>query len=96
MELYPDAENADHALFFVGEIHFAEGWFEPAVAEYQKLIVDYPESDRVSAALLKQARALFELDEKDSGMMVLEELLRKRPGSREAGEAKKWIGEMAR
>ena len=54
MEKYPKSNSADNAQFWIGEIYYREKWYEKAILEYQKVIENYPQGNKISAALLKQ------------------------------------------
>ncbi|MDP2970605.1 MAG: outer membrane protein assembly factor BamD, partial [Deltaproteobacteria bacterium] len=57
LKQYPNMELSDNAQFWIGETYFLKKDFEKAILEYEKVIVKYPEGDKVSSALLKQGLA---------------------------------------
>lgn len=84
IQRYPKSENADNAQFWIGEIYYREKWYEKAILEYQKVIENYPEGNKVPAALLKQGLAFANLGDQSNSRIILEELVRKYPNSNEA------------
>ncbi len=55
LKQYPNTELSDNAQFWIGETYYAKKDYEKAILEYEKVIAKYPEGDKVSAAMLKQA-----------------------------------------
>ena len=86
---YPKSDNTDNARFWIADSYYAEKWFEKAILEYQKVLEDYPGSNKLAAARLKQGYAFSELGEKANARLILRELLKKHPDSNEAKYAQK-------
>jgi tol-pal system protein YbgF len=86
---YPDSDNADNARFWIADSYYTEKWFEKAILEYQKVLEDYLDSNKLAAARLKQGYAFAELGEKANARLILRELLKKHPDSNEAKYAQK-------
>jgi len=84
IEKYPKSERADNAQFWIGEIYYREKWYEKAILEYQKVIENYPNGNKVPASLLKQGLAFSSLGDKANARLILEELIRKYPKTNEA------------
>ena len=81
---YPDSDNADNARFWIADSYYVEKWFEKAILEYQKVLEEYPKSNKLSAARLKQGYAFAELGEKANARLILKELIKKHPDTNEA------------
>jgi tol-pal system protein YbgF len=81
---YPKSENADNAQFWVGEIYYREKWYAEAIMEYQKVIEDYPDGNKVPASLLKQGLSFANLGEEANARTFLEEVIKQYPSSNEA------------
>ncbi len=96
LERFPDSSLADNSRFWIGEIYFSEEWYEKAIVEYQKVIDDYPDGNKVPAAYLKQGFAFSLLGENSNALYILKELIRKFPDQNEADIAKSKIAEMER
>jgi tol-pal system protein YbgF len=81
---YPKSENADNAQFWIGEIYYRQKWYEKAILEYQKVIEKYPKGNKTQAALLKQGLSFLNLGDKANARLILNEVVKKHPGSAEA------------
>lgn len=90
----PKSTNSDNSQFWIGESYFNQKWFEKAILEYQKVIEEYPNGNKVPAALLKQGLAFQELGDKSNAKLILKELVRKYPNSNEANIARKKISSL--
>ncbi|NVM21059.1 MAG: tol-pal system protein YbgF [Desulfobacterales bacterium] len=88
LKQYPKSVNADNAQFWIGEIYYREKWYEKAILEYQKVIEKHPNGNKVQSAFLKQGMAFLNLGDKANARLILKELVRKYPDSREAKIAK--------
>jgi tol-pal system protein YbgF len=84
---YPESENADNAQFWIGEIYYREKMYTNAILEYQKVIENYPDGNKVPASLLKQGLSFYNLGEQDdltNARYFLQEVVNKYPASNEA------------
>lgn len=97
---YPKSEQADNAIFWIGETYFHEKWYEKAILEYEKVIAQYPKGNKVPAALLKQGISFYlhgvaEKDDKfkQTAIGIMKELIDKYPKSNEAKIAAKKLKE---
>jgi tol-pal system protein YbgF len=61
LQQYPNSQYADNAQYWLGEAYYVMRQFEPAAAEYKKLITSYPDSKKQSHAMLKVAYSYHEL-----------------------------------
>ena len=89
LKQYPNMELSDNAQFWIGETYFLKKDFEKAILEYEKVIVKYPEGDKVSSALLKQGLAFLELGDKMSARNLLKRVTDRFPQTEQAEIAKK-------
>lgn len=85
---HPRHALAANAQFWIGETHYSEKNYEPAILAYQEVIKTYPESDRLPAAMLKQAMAFRAIDDDKSARFVFKKLIETFPQSEEAKKAK--------
>jgi len=90
---YPNSEQTDNAIFWIGETYFHEKWYEKAILEYQKVIDQYPKGNKVPAALLKQGISFFLHGDKTSAQLIMKELMDKYPNSNESKIAAKKLKE---
>lgn len=84
---HPKSEYADNARYWIGESYYAEKDFASAILEFDKVIRNHPNGDKVPAALLKQGYAFLEIGEKEGGVQTLKDLVKKYPKSDEAKKA---------
>ncbi|WP_022668216.1 tol-pal system protein YbgF [Desulfospira joergensenii] len=85
---FPDSKNADNARFWIADSYYAEKWYEKAILEYQKVLEDYPDSNKTAAARLKQGYSFAELGEKANARLILNELVKRHPKAKEASYAR--------
>jgi tol-pal system protein YbgF len=93
LSLHPKSKLAGNAQFWLGETYYREQWYEKAILEYQKVIENYPDSNKIEACLLKQGLAFFNLGDKANARLILKELIRKYPKSNEAQIARQKVKE---
>ncbi len=84
LERYPKTDLADNAQFWLGECYYSEKRYREAIGAYEKTIKDYPKSDKVSSALLKQGMAFLELGDKTAGKILLKKVVKGYPNSNQA------------
>lgn len=94
LEQNPKHELAANAHFWIGETHYGEKSFEPAILEYQEVIKNYPGKEKVPAAMLKQAMAFNEIKDAKSAKYVLKKLVDGFPQSEEAKRGKVLLKEI--
>jgi tol-pal system protein YbgF len=91
---FPTNDLASNAQFYLGEISYAQGDYQDAIAQYEIVTGNYPKSFKLAAAQLKKAFAEIELGMKSTGIRDLRELLRRFPGSDEARRAQAKLKEL--
>lgn len=94
LEKNKSAPLAPNARFWLGECLFQQKEFELAILEYQKVIADYPKTNKAPAALFKQGEAFEKLAEKDTAKIIYNKLLADYPKSDQAEMAKKRLKEL--
>lgn len=77
----PGSPYADNAQYWLGEANYVMRRFEPAIVEYQKLVTNYPQSQKQSHALLKIGYSYAELGQQEQALAVLDALKARFPGS---------------
>ena len=95
MKYYPDTDLAGNAEFYEGEISFAQGHYQDAVAAYDRVLLDYPKSFKLAPARLKKAFALLEMGQQAAAIRELREVERRNPGTDEARRAAAKLHELA-
>jgi len=91
---FPTNELASNAQFYLGEILYAQGNYQDALAQYEIVMSNYPKSFKLAAAMLKKGFAEVELGMKSSGIRDLRELVRRFPGSDESRRAQAKLKEL--
>jgi tol-pal system protein YbgF len=91
LEKYPNSRIADNGRFWIGEAYYAEGWYQKAILEYQEVIEKYPKGNKVPGAYLKQGISFSKIGENANAKLVLNELIKRFPGTNEAELAKQQI-----
>lgn len=89
LKKYPKSDKADNARFWIADTYYREQWHEKAILEYQKVIEEYSKGNKVQAALLKQGYSFLKLGENANAKLILNELIKKYPDSKEAKVAGK-------
>lgn len=91
---YPDTDLASNAQFYLGEIFYAQNQHKEAIAEYDKVLDNYPKSFKLAAARLKKGLALLELGQRAPALRELREVVRRHPGTEEERRARAKLKEL--
>jgi tol-pal system protein YbgF len=94
LEQYPQHDLAANAHYWIGETHYSEKSYEPAILAFQDVIKNFPTKDKVPAAMLKQAMAFNAINDTKSAKYVLKKLGEAFPKSDEATKAKELLKEI--
>jgi tol-pal system protein YbgF len=94
LKYYGDTDLASNAQFYLGEIAYAQKSYDQAVAEYEKVITNYPKSFKLAPARLKKAMALLILGQKAAGIRELREVVNRYPGTEEERKARARLKEL--
>ncbi|MBU1052242.1 MAG: tol-pal system protein YbgF [Proteobacteria bacterium] len=87
LKKYPNSDIADNCQFWIGESYYREKWYEKAIGEYQKVIEKYPKGNKMKASLLKQGLSFYNIGDKKTSKLILNQLVEKFPDSIEAKTA---------
>ena len=88
LKYYPSTDLAGNAQFYIADMEYRAGNFEAAVADYDKVIEQFPGGNKTAAAQLKKGYSLLELGRKDAGVRELNALVQRYPRSLEATQAR--------
>jgi tol-pal system protein YbgF len=94
LKYYGDTDLASNAQFYLGEIAYSQKQYEQAVAEYEKVLNNYPKSFKLAPARLKKGMALVELGQKTAGVRELREVVKRYPGTEEDRRARAKLKEL--
>jgi tol-pal system protein YbgF len=85
---FPASELADNSQYWIGESYYAQKDFKQALVEFNKTVDNYPQGDKVPAAMLKIGLCRQQLNDKPAARAALQKLIDKYPASEEARLAK--------
>jgi TolA-binding protein len=88
IKYYPTTDLAGNAQFYVADVEYRSGNFEAAVADYDKVLEQFPGGNKAAAAQLKKGYSLLELGRKDAGIRELNALIQRYPKAIEATQAR--------
>jgi tol-pal system protein YbgF len=88
IKFYPNTDLAGNCYFYLGEIQFKQGNFQPAVQSYDQVLQNFPSGNKAASAQLKKGFALLELKKQDEGVSELRHLIQRYPHSPEALQAR--------
>ena len=91
---FPKSPFADNAMYWIGECYFSQKDYEKAIGQFNDLIVNYPQSDRIPASYLKKGICLTEIGRKDEALSIYKLLISKYPLEEETKIAQQKIKEM--
>jgi len=77
----PKSDFADNAQYWIGEAFYAQRNYATAVAEFHKVIQNYPRGNKVAAAKLKIAYCHVALGHTETARELLQKLVREHPSS---------------
>jgi tol-pal system protein YbgF len=96
VQRFPTSDLADNAQYGIGESFFAQSKFDSARVEYGKVESQYPQGDKVAAALYKRALAEERLGKTAESRKTLGDLVQRFPLSGEAQLARERLGQAKR
>jgi tol-pal system protein YbgF len=94
LKYYSDTDLASNAQFYLGEINFMQGQFQPALESYNKVIENYPKSFKTASARMRKGFCLAELGQKAAAVRELRTVVRQYPGTDEAKRSAAKLREM--
>jgi tol-pal system protein YbgF len=91
---YPRSTLAANALYWSGYSYYAMGSYKAALTQQQKLLEDFPTSNKVPDAMLNLARCQEELKELPAAKKTLQELIAKYSGTNAAAIGSKRLASL--
>ena len=92
VQRFPNSEFTDNAQYGVGECFFAQSMFDSAATEYERVGDNFPDGDRVPAAMYKLALSQEKLKQTADAKKTLNDLVKRYPNSGEAQLARERLG----
>lgn len=86
---YPNSSYADNAQYWIGEAHYVNRRFQDSQAEFEKVMNNYPESQKAPDALLKQGFIQNELGNPAAAKAIFTRVVEDYPASTAAKLAAK-------
>jgi tol-pal system protein YbgF len=93
---YPDSALAPNAYYWLGESYYVTMNYPVAIEAFQRLVKQYPQSDKVSDGLLKVGYCQIELKQQDAAIATLKQVSAKYPGTKAAGLAQERLRRLQR
>jgi tol-pal system protein YbgF len=84
LQLRPEGALADDAVYYLAEAAAAQGRIDEALREYARVEEDYPQGDKVPAAILKRGLLLIDSNRIGEGVVQLDHLVKSYPEADEA------------
>jgi tol-pal system protein YbgF len=84
VQAYPSSPLASNAQYWLGEAYYVTREYPSAIAAFQKVTTDWPESRKVPDALVKIGFTQSALGKNGDARVTLEDVVRRFPGSEAA------------
>ncbi len=99
IDKYKDSELYDNALFWLGQIYYAEGRYSVALETFDRIINgcktgEILDCNKLSGAMLKKAQCHLKLGEKSKALKILKTIIDNFPDTEEAEISRKKLEEL--
>lgn len=94
IQTYPTDPQVADAMFFLGDVYYRQHNYDQAIAMFNNVINQYPDSQQTPGAELKKGFALLGKGDKQGCINELKNLIQKYPQSDEARQAKEQLNTM--
>jgi tol-pal system protein YbgF len=91
MRAFPRSEQSDDAQFYIGEAYQLDGKMREALAAYEKVAADYPQSNRAADSYYKRGVIYNTLNQPDRAREMFETTIRLFPNSESSRLAKQLL-----
>lgn len=91
---FPTSPLADNAQYWLAETYYVRGQFMEALAEFRRVIEQYPQSAKMPDALLKVGYCQQELGDRNAARTSLQEVMRQFPDTTAARLASQRLGQL--
>lgn len=82
------SDLADNAAYWIGESLYSQKKYRDAIEQFDRVVNDFPRSDKVPSALLKKGYSYINLNEKSRAIVQLQYVVHEHPRSPEAAKAR--------
>ncbi len=84
---HPKSRYAGNAQYWIAEAHYYQRKLKQALADFNKVLADYPDSPKVPDAMLKIGFTYFEMEDWAKARQSLEQVVQRYPNTRTAKSA---------
>ena len=84
---YENSDLSPNARYWLGESHFGKKDYRQAIDSYDRVELDFPQSEKVPAAILKKGYAYLAMKDKKRASSAFKQVVTLYPRSPEAGKA---------
>jgi tol-pal system protein YbgF len=94
IESNPNSDLADNAAYWIGESLFSQKKYREAIGQFDSVVNNFPQSDKVPGALLKKGYAYISVGERAQGVVQLQYVVHEHPKSPEAALARQRLKQL--
>ena len=91
---FSESPLADNAVYWIGECYFSQEKYEEAITQFNDLILNYSQGDKIPAAYLKKGMSLMNQKKNEEALAVFKTLISKFPLEDETAIAQQKIKEL--
>ncbi|HSF68723.1 MAG TPA: tol-pal system protein YbgF [Nitrospiraceae bacterium] len=84
---YENSDLAPNARFWLGEAHYGKKEYRQAIDSYDRVELDFPQSEKVPSAILKKGYAYLAIKDKKRASSAFKQVVTLYPRTPEAGKA---------
>ena len=84
---YESSDLAPNARYWIGEAHYGKKDYRQAIDSYDRVELDFPQSEKVPAAMLKKGYAYLAMKDKKRASSAFKQVVTLYPRTPEAGKA---------
>lgn len=90
----PKEDYVDNALYWIGECHYGLGHYAQAIAQFERVIKEQSDGNKVPDAMLKMSLAIERVGQRERAVKVLNQLIERYPLTNAASLGKKRLSEL--
>ena len=87
LRVYENSDLSPNARYWLGESHYGKKDYRQAIDSYDRVELDFPQSEKVPAAILKKGYAYLAMKDKKHASTAFKQVVTLYPRSPEAGKA---------
>jgi tol-pal system protein YbgF len=84
---YQNSDLSPNARYWLGESHYGKKDYRQAIDSYDRVELDFPQSEKIPAAILKKGYAYLAMKDKKRASLAFKQVVTLYPRSPEAGKA---------